>query len=74
MHFHILVTVCDGINFDDECCSTTNQCGDSQGDCDNDDECSDDLICGSNNCPSHFPSDADCCTNAIGKFRKIIIF
>ena len=44
-----------------ECCSSSNQCGLNEGDCDDDIECSGNLICGDDNCPSHFPSDADCC-------------
>ncbi len=70
MHFHISVTVSDGIDFDEKRCSTKHQCGDGQGDCDSDDECSDGLICGKDNCPVHFPSDANCCTKAGGRLKK----
>ena len=70
MHFHISVTVSDDIDFDEKRCSTKHQCGDRQGDCDSDDECSDGLICGKDNCPAHFPSDDDCCTKAGGKIKK----
>ena len=73
MDFHILVTVCDGNPYDNECCSAKHQCEDSQGDCDSDDECSGDLICGKNNCPAHFPLSADCCTSREGNLRIFII-
>ena len=64
MDFHILVTVCDGNPYDNECCSAKHQCEDSQGDCDSDDECKgDDLLCGIGNCPDHigFSPGTDCC-------------
>jgi len=44
-----------------ECCSTRNQCGIGQGDCDKDSECAGSLTCGKDNCPAPFPSKADCC-------------
>merc|ERR1711894_663368 len=58
--------VCNGIDGDykkvfRECCSESHPCDIDQGDCDNDSECSGDLVCGQNNCPSPFPSRADCC-------------
>ena len=65
---HISEKVCNGIggNYDDvfrECCSSSNQCDVNQGDCDSDNECKGNLVCGDNNCPSPFPSTADCCEN-----------
>ena len=64
-HFHISLTVCDGSVYDASCCSTKNQCGIDQGDCDSDDECADGFICGLNNCPDSFSryASADCCTD-----------
>ena len=43
---------------------TCNQCSENEGDCDLDEECQGDLVCGSNNClESHgFDSEIDCCT------------
>ena len=61
--FFILGNVCNGIVGDSyTCCSSSNQCGPNQGDCDSDSECSGNLVCGTDNCNSPFPTDADCCT------------
>ena len=59
-------TRCTGIlTYDGSCCTAANPCGPNQGDCDNDDECSGDLRCGTNNCLRDvgylFDSGADCC-------------
>ena len=44
------------------CCSSSNPCGADEGDCDNDNDCSGNLICGVNNCVgSQFHPAADCC-------------
>merc|ERR1712190_506745 len=50
------------------CCSSSNQCGVGEGDCDNDSDCSGNLKCGTNNCdPSKgFGSGYDCCTGSTG--------
>ena len=46
-----------------ECCSVQNPCTEGAGDCDDDDECEGDLICGKNNCGHSFTwASADCCT------------
>ena len=44
-------------------CTSENPCGTDQGDCDTHDECQDDLVCGSNNCPDSlgYHSEFDCC-------------
>ena len=48
--------------YDRECCSVDNPCGLGQGDCDKDDECSGDLVCGRDNCGMEYKSaTADCC-------------
>ena len=48
--------------YDRECCSVENPCGLGQGDCDKDDECSGDLVCGRDNCGVEYKSaTADCC-------------
>ena len=48
--------------YDRECCSVDHPCGFGQGDCDKDSECSDDLVCGKDNCDMAFNNTrADCC-------------
>ena len=48
------------------CCSITNQCGENEGDCDSDAHCSNDLMCGTENCVGpHFHPLADCCFSAV---------
>ena len=55
-------TRCTGIlTYDGYCCTAANPCGPNQGDCDNDDECSGDLRCGTNNCFWDVGGGADCC-------------
>ena len=43
------------------CCSTTNLCGLYQGNCQIDEHCTYDLICGTNNCGNNFPVGTNCC-------------
>merc|ERR1712110_803879 len=45
------------------CCSSSNQCGVGEGDCDKDSDCSGSLKCGTNNCDASlgFRSGYDCC-------------
>ena len=64
--------LCNAIKDDDiyTCCSSSNQCGANQGDCDSDNDCSGSLVCGEDNCQPPFPIDADCCT---GKFSFFLI-
>ena len=55
------------------CCSSSNQCGVDEGDCDSDADCSGILKCGSNNCGSNFHSLADCCYDpSPGKIQNIM--
>ena len=44
-------------------CTIEKPCGENQGDCDSDAECSDELVCGLNNCPTSlgYSPDFDCC-------------
>ena len=50
------------------CCTANNTCEINQGDCDYDDDCKGDLICGHNNCGASFTMpDADCCIVKPGK-------
>jgi len=55
---------CDG---GDNCCTSSNQCGVGEGDCDDDNDCQGDLVCGQNNCQrgvgGNFEGDDDCCEN-----------
>merc|ERR1711971_821765 len=44
-----------------DCCTISSPCGQNEGDCDSDEECSGNLLCGSNNCESQFSDAADCC-------------
>ena len=58
------------------CCTSSNQCGEGEGDCDSDADCVGNLKCGQgsgfdDNCGSGFASDADCCYDPNGK-RKYI--
>ena len=48
---------------DEDFCSANEPCDLYEGDCDSDDECKNDLFCGSNNCPESFGfvSSTDCC-------------
>ena len=48
------------------CCTKKDPCYVDEGDCDNDDECAGDLVCGKNNCPDTFTvrrgkNRPDCC-------------
>ena len=56
-------TSCDGGN---SCCTKQFPCSQWEGDCDNNDECEDELVCGHNNCPIKEGLDwdqyDDCCT------------
>jgi len=55
----------------DGCCTALNQCGEYEGDCDNNNDCKGDLVCGVDNCPlwlsgwtgkpSSFDFHDDCC-------------
>merc|ERR1719186_555837 len=47
-----------------DCCTSYNKCGEGEGHCDDDSECKPGLRCGTNNCRnygSYFSSWADCC-------------
>ena len=50
-------------NGHDSFCTANNLCDDNEGDCDNDNECKDGLVCGENNCPisPEFQPGDDCC-------------
>ena len=54
----------------DECCNSTQPCGEGQGDCDEYCDCVDDLVCGTRNCDkSRFPSnETECCEKPVGNY------
>ena len=54
-------------------CTSSHQCGEDEGDCDNDDQCEGNLKCGTNNCRSSlgFPRLFDCCYNEEEDFCTI---
>ena len=46
------------------CCSSASPCNVNQGDCDTNEDCIGDLVCGISNCiGSEFPVHVDCCEN-----------
>ena len=52
-------TECDNVW---SCCSSANPCNVNQGDCDTNEDCIGDLVCGISNCiGSEFPPNVDCC-------------
>ena len=53
--------ICTAENTNWSCCSVSQKCDEFQGDCDKDSECKSGLKCGTNNCPTGFPSSYDCC-------------
>ena len=53
---------CTASNNDQSCCTSSSPCGLREGDCDLDDECAGDLVCGDNNCAAG-DSNMDCCTS-----------
>jgi len=60
--FESLVDCCQQIG-NEHYCTAQEPCGVDQGDCDTDNECQGNLICGSNNCPNSFgfENETDCC-------------
>jgi len=56
---------CRGRNFNERgCCSFENPCVEGEGDCEQDNDCNGDLVCGNNNCKafgSFFHPKDDCC-------------
>ena len=44
------------------CCTSSAPCGEGQGDCDHDDQCAGDLVCGTDNCAAGHRN-MDCCTS-----------
>ena len=58
-----------------DCCSKHNKCGVQEGDCDQDEDCKDDLVCGKNNCIKNYDfwwdASDDCCETRKSKSRNI---
>ena len=56
------ITACTG---GDSCCTTTNKCGEDEGDCDKDSDCKEGLTCGNDNCIKNsgiqWDATDDCC-------------
>ena len=52
---------CNGTEPSNDCCTSSNLCGEGEGDCDNDSHCFGALKCGSNNCISTFSPNSECC-------------
>ena len=51
----------------EKCCSPEFPCNEGEGDCEDDEECSEDLVCGVNNCKQFgdfFHERDDCCENS----------
>ena len=51
----------------EKCCTPEFPCNEGEGDCENNDECSEDLVCGENNCKQFgdfFHERDDCCENS----------
>ena len=59
----LLDTACNVPSGGWSCCTTNNQCGIGEGDCDTDSQCSGSLKCGTDNCDTSlgFPTGYDCC-------------
>lgn len=56
---------------DDSCCTKQTPCKENDGDCDFDDQCAGNLICGSNNCA--WGDGDDCCMKRPCKGVNLIL-
>ena len=55
------------------CCNATHPCNIGQGDCDKDEDCLGNLVCGRQNCgPDFFWNSTDCCTTLVGMFCLLL--
>ena len=73
MRFYIfnLKGDCNGGMFSEltNCCNATHPCNIGQGDCDADEDCLGNLVCGRQNCgPGFFWNSTDCCTTLVGTY------
>ena len=55
------------------CNKKPGKCGENEGDCDYDSHCKAGLKCGSDNCPSGFPSYYDCCYKVSGIYCSSLL-
>ena len=55
------------------CNKKLGKCGENEGDCDYDSHCKAGLKCGSDNCPSGFPSYYDCCYKVSGIYCSSLL-
>ena len=61
-NLNITILGCEGKEGNiEDCCLPTNLCGLYQGNCQIDEHCTYDLICGTNNCGNDFPVGTNCC-------------
>ena len=51
------------IEYNKDCCTAQDPCGDGEGDCDRDDHCAGNLVCMPKICGSNFGDNAECCTH-----------
>ena len=75
MYFPVILrigifTECDNIW---DCCTSENPCGLNRGDCDLNDHCMNDLVCGIANCGEGFPVNSDCCETSGTYISSLII-
>ena len=65
---------CQGRNVDTgRCCTAASPCVEGEGDCDNDQECGGDMVCGDNNCKQFgeiFHPKDDCCVTPQGSQQQ----
>ena len=54
------------------CCTPDKQCDLDEGDCDTDEDCLGDYVCGTNNCHSSFVKTHDCCTKADHASKQMV--
>ena len=75
MYFPVILRVdiftdCDNIW---DCCTSENPCGLNRGDCDLNDHCMNDLVCGIANCGEGFPENSDCCETSGTYISSLIL-
>ena len=59
------ISRCNPADTDWDCCNSYNPCGHGEGDCDSDNDCAGNLVCGTDNCAAG-DHDLDCCTTPAG--------
>ena len=51
------------IEYNKDCCTANDPCGNGEGDCDRDDHCAGNLVCMPKICGKAFGDNAECCTH-----------